>query len=103
VVAAIQGSTKPHGTKAPVATAQAEYPRVAVDRKLEVPELVALLMRAEKILAAVLDPFHRTADEARACGNAGVFRIDRALRAEAAADVGRDDVHLVVVELEEIE
>ena len=63
MVAAIHGSTSPHGTKAPVSWTSrprsAEDARIGIDRELEVPELVALLVGAEEILAPVLDPFHR--------------------------------------------
>ncbi len=58
---------------------------------------------AEEILAPIFDPFDRTTEHFRGGGNAGVFRIDSAFRAEAAADIGRDDVHLVIVEVENVE
>ncbi len=60
-------------------------------------------MGAEKILAPILDPFHRTAEHFRACRNARIFRIDGALGAKTAAHIGRDDVHLVVVEVEHVQ
>ena len=59
--------------------AQAEDLAVAVDRELQVPELVALLVGAEEILAPVLDPFDRAAEHARRGGDARIFRIEAPL------------------------
>ena len=69
-----------------------------VDRDLHVPVLVALLLGGEEVLAPVLDPFDRPAQRQRRRGERAVFGIEAALRAEAAADVGRDDAQLVVAQ-----
>ena len=47
---------------------------------------------AIEMLAAVLDPFHRPADQARRERNQEIFRIELALDAEAAADIDLDHV-----------
>ncbi len=83
--------------------AHAEDLRVAVDRDLHVPILVALLLGGEEILAPVLDPFDRPLQRERRGGKRAVFGIEAALRAEAAADVGRDDAQLMIRPVHEIE
>src|SRR5207249_2325368 len=45
----------------------------------------------DQVLAAVLHPLHRLADQQRRRRRDHVAGIDRHLVAEAAADVGRDD------------
>ena len=60
-------------------------------------------MGGDEILAPVLDPFHRPAKPLRRDRDAGIFRIERALGAEAAADIGRDDAKLIVVQIERIQ
>ena len=84
------------------AAAQAEDFRLGVDRDLEVPELVALLLGRDEVFAAVLDPLHRLAEPHRARGDERVFRIERALGAEAAAHVRRDHADLVLGEIEHV-
>ena len=84
-------------------TAQAEDLAVTIGRELHLPKLVALLVGAKKILAPVLDPFHRPSEHFCAGRDARIFRIDRALGAEAPAYIRRDHMHLVVVEVEHVE
>jgi hypothetical protein len=84
------------------AAAHAEQPAVVIEGRLQVPVLVALLDRAEKVLAAVLDPFHRPAQHEGCHRDRDLLRIHHELGAEAAADVGRHDAHLVLVEAEEM-
>ena len=80
------------------AAAHAEQPAVVIERDLEVPVLVALLDRREEMLAPVLDPFDRPPQHEAGRGQRHLFRIHHELGAEAAADVGRDHAHLVLVE-----
>ena len=49
-----------------------------------------------QILDPVLHPFHRPTGDDRGDDRADIARIDADLVAEAAADVGRDDVDLVL-------
>ena len=78
--------------------AHAEEAAVVVERDFEVPILVALLDRGEKMLAPVLDPFDRPSQQQARRRQRHLFRIHDELGAEAAADVGRDHAHLVLVE-----
>ncbi len=55
--------------------------------------------RRRQILDAVLDPFHRAAGDDRGDDRADIARIGADLVAEAAADVGGDDVDLVLGDL----
>jgi hypothetical protein len=74
-------------------TANPKYACVAVDRDLGLPILIALLRRGNKMLAPVLDPFQRAADEQR--GEARSRRLLDRTRAwvEAATDIRGDDAH----------
>ena len=78
--------------------AHAEQAAVVVEGDLEIPILVALLDRGEEMLAPVLDPFDRPPQEQARRRERDLFRIHDELGAEAAADVGRDHAHLVLVE-----
>ena len=79
------------------AAAHAEQPPLVVEGDLEVPILVALLDGGEEMLAPVLDPFDRAAQAQRRHRQHHLLRIHHELGAEAAADVGRDHPHLVLV------
>src|SRR5262249_33203866 len=59
-------------------------------------DLVAGMRRAHHVLAAVLHPLHRSAEDDRGDRHQVILRIPRGLGAEAAAEIGRDDAHLVV-------
>jgi hypothetical protein len=85
------------------AAAHAEYQALAIDGNLHVPVLIALLMRGEEVLAPVFDPLHGTIEHAGRYGDADVLRIERALRAEAAADVRRHHAHLMIAQIEHVE
>ncbi len=81
-----------HATEAPV----------VFERHFEVPVLVALLHRGEEVLAAVLDPLYRPFQLEGGRGERDLLGIHHELRAEAAADVGRDDADLVLVEHQQV-
>ncbi len=81
--------------------AQAEQFSFAIEGDFEVPILVALLHCRQEMLAAVLDPFDRTAQPQTGGRERDFLRIHDELCTEAAADVGRDDAKLVLVELEQ--
>ncbi len=78
--------------------AHAEQPAVGVERDLEVPILFALLDRGEEMLAPVLDPFDRSPQEQAGGGERHFLRVHDELGAEAAADIGRHDPNLILVE-----
>ena len=67
--------------------AQSEDRAVAVAGDLELAGDVAGMVGREQMLPAVLDPFHRTAGEARGERYEEIFRIEFPTHAEAAADV----------------
>ena len=63
---------------------------------LDVHVVVAREARGRQIFGARLDPLDRNSEHDRGDRRDDVARIDRNLVAEAAADVGRDDVDLVL-------
>ena len=69
-----------------------------VEGDLEIPMLVALLDGGEKMLAPVLDPFDRPAQEEACASERHLLRIHHELGAEAAADVRRHDPQLIFIE-----
>ena len=73
---------------------------VGVNRDFHIPVLIALLMRGQKILAPVFDPFHRPTQQCSGGGDVDVLRVKRALGAEAAADIGRHHADLMVTKTE---
>ena len=62
--------------------------------------LLTRLGRRAEILAALLDPFHRTAEPARERGYGDVLGKDLHLEPEAAAHVRRDDPYARLREIE---
>ena len=72
------------------AAAHAENLCLRIDRDSDVPILVALLGRAQKMLATVLDPLYRPAKFQRRRRDHGLLGIEDRLRPKSAADVGRD-------------
>ena len=68
---------------------------VLVERHLGMRVVVAAMRVGQEALGAVGDPFHRHAGLLRGPQADDLFRIDVDLRAEAAADIGRDDAQLV--------
>ena len=80
--------------------AHAAHVPVGIRGDLDRPILVALLRRIGKMLAAVLDPFHRAAQQCRRGDDRDVLRIDAELGPETAADIGRRDAQPAFVELD---
>ena len=58
--------------------------------------MIAAVRVGEERLGAVANPFHRPADALRRPQRHDFLGIDENLRAEAAADIGRDDAQLVL-------
>ena len=75
--------------------AQAGDPAVAGRRDLRRHVIVARERRGREVLDAVLDPFDRQPSDDRGDRRADIAGIGADLVAEAAADVGRNDVDLV--------
>ena len=59
-------------------------------------DVIAAMRVGEKRFGAVRDPFHRPADPLRRPQRHDLLGVDENLRAEAAADVGRDHAQLVL-------
>ena len=67
--------------------------RVAVDRDLEIPDLISLLRGGDEMLAAILDPFHRTLEQDRNKSDDELLGIENQLGPEPSPNVGRDDAN----------
>jgi hypothetical protein len=79
----------------------AQNPSLRIERHFGVVDLRALVGGGEEVLRAVLDPLHRPAELDRHPGNQHLLGVEHHdLRAEAAADEGRDDPHLALREPE---
>ena len=74
----------------------AEDLAVVGDRELDLLQLVAAVVGGLGVLAARLDPLDRLADLERDDRGDDLLAIELQLRAEPAADVGRDDPQLVL-------
>ena len=72
----------------------AEQTPVLVDRGADAVALLARMVGGDQVLAAVLDPFHRTAEALGGDQYQNVFRIEFAAHAEAAAGVAFVEVDL---------
>src|SRR5262249_30279893 len=83
--------------------AHTENTRLGVDRDLDVPVLVALLLCGEKVLVPVLDPLDRAAHGEGRGGERAILGVEAALRPEAAADVRRDDAQLMIRPFQQVE
>ena len=70
--------------------ADAEDSPVGIERHLHVPELVALLSGGGEVLAAVLDPFDRSADDPGGERDDRLLGVEDEFGAEPATDIGRD-------------
>src|SRR5262244_4282570 len=82
------------------AAAQPENTAGRVERNLHGPVLVSFLDGAEEMLAPILDPFHRAAEQLGGRGYGDVFGVDAKLRTEAAADIGRRNAQAVLIDTE---
>ena len=80
--------------------AHGEELAVLVQRQLGVGDVIAPVRVGQKRFAALGGPLERPVDPLRRPDQRGLFGIEIDLRAEAAADVGRDDAHLVLRQAE---
>ena len=76
--------------------AQARHRPVVLQRELAVHVEVAREAGRDQVAGAVLDPLHRPAEQERRRGRDDVARVDGHLVAEPAADVGRDDLDVLL-------
>ena len=75
--------------------AQREKLAIPVERQLRVRDVIAAVRVRQKRFAAFGGPFDRPSHTLRRPHHCGFFGIQIDLRAETAADVGRDDANLV--------
>ena len=68
---------------------------VLAEADLHLVALLAVVAARLEILAPALDPLHRASQAKRREGDQRLFRVRRALGAEAAADVGREHADLL--------
>ena len=73
--------------------AQRQKAAIGVERQGSLGAMIARLMVGQETLAAGGDPFDRAADAPRRPQDQHMLGIDEILRAEAAADIGRDKSH----------
>ena len=76
--------------------AQAEHLAIGVERQFGVRDVVAAVRVGEEGFRALRRPLHRPIDLLGRPGADRLLIVDEDLRAEAAADVGRDDAQLVL-------
>ena len=69
---------------------------VAVERHLRLGDVIAAVGVGDETFRTLAGPLHRPVELARRPQTNDLLRIDEDLRAEAAADVGRDDAQLVL-------
>ena len=79
-----------------------EQPAVGVEGAADDVALVAAVERGREVLAPVLDPGQRAAELPRRPDEEDVFRDQRHLLAEAAADIRRDDAKVALGHAEAI-
>src|SRR6185312_12156422 len=63
----------------------------------------AFLNRRQEMLAAVLDPFDRPAEQAGSKWHDNFFRINEVFGAEPAADIRRDDTKLIIIDVKQVD
>ena len=80
--------------------AHGEELAVLVQRELGLGDVVAAVRVGHERLGALGGPLHRPVHLLRRPGDDDVLGVEVDLRAEAAADVGRDDAHLVLGQAE---
>src|ERR1051326_3549336 len=66
---------------------------VIVEANFEIVPLVTLMRRAHEVLAAILDPAHRTTQAMREKGDQQILGVDMPLAAKSAADIEREAAH----------
>ena len=84
------------------APAQAQEATGRIDRDLHIPVLIALLGCGNKVFAPVFLPGHGAAEFHGRGRNDRLFRVERRLRPEAAADQWSDDPNRFQVAIEQI-
>src|SRR6185312_7830273 len=79
-----------------------EETALVVDGEPRGRNIIATVAVGEKMLGSLADPFHRLAQTLG--GNRGerIFAVGKQLGAEAAADIGRYDAHLVRWQLHDV-
>ena len=77
---------------------EAEHGAVALRRQVHVGEDVAAVRRRDERLRAIFRPLHRDAEALGDRRRDVLFAVDVDLRAEAAADFGRDGADLILAE-----
>ncbi len=82
--------------------AQAQKPAVAGKRQLGLDDLVAAIVVAEQRLGARGDPLDRPADAASGPDRDRFLRVDRALHAEAAADIASDHSYTAFRDMQDL-
>ena len=75
---------------------------LVVEREPRGRNIVAAVAVGEEMLGALADPFHRLAQALGGDRGERIFAIGKQLGAEAAADIGRDDAHLVGRQLHDV-
>src|SRR5882757_9166832 len=76
---------------------------VSVHRDFDIPMLLALVIGGSEGFAAILHPFDGLTDETGRGWYDDLFRVEWVLRSEAAADIGRDDTHLMFGQAEHLD
>ena len=80
--------------------AQGENAAVVVERQFGVDDFVETLAAGGEVFQAVAGPFDRALQLPRRGANENFLRIERALAAKTAADVGRDDANAMARNIE---
>src|ERR1700704_2939473 len=83
--------------------ADREQLAVSVDSDFDIPKLLALVIGGREGFAAILYPFDGLTDETGRGRYDDLFRVEWILRSEAAADIGRDDTHLMFGQTENLD
>ena len=73
-----------------------EHPPLGIERHLHVPELVAFLGGGGEMLAAILDPLDRAADDPGGERDHGLLGVEDEFGPEPAADIGSDHAQPVL-------
>jgi hypothetical protein len=82
--------------------AQRQHAALSVETELGIDDLVEAVAGGAQVLHTVAGPFDRAAELARRRANEDLFRVERALATEAAADIGRDHTQPVTGQIERL-